>query len=74
MRTRDEHLNWCKERALQILESGDIPGAFASMASDLGKWNGGALYDDVDLSFLRMDAILFCKTAEQMRHWIEGFN
>ena len=35
MRTQQEHLDWCKERALAYLEHGDVQGAFTSMASDM---------------------------------------
>lgn len=72
MTTREEHLNWCKARALEILDSGDVQGAFASMTSDLGKWDGGPLYDPTTFAFLWMDAAKFRKTATEMRNWIEG--
>lgn len=35
MRTRDEHLEWCKERARKYLDRGEIANAIASMLSDL---------------------------------------
>ena len=35
--TRDEHLEWCKKRALEYLDEGDLQNAFASMGSDLSK-------------------------------------
>jgi hypothetical protein len=35
--TRDEHLKWCKKRALEYLEAGDVHSAIASMMSDLKK-------------------------------------
>lgn len=35
--TRQEHLDWCKKRALEYLDRGDITNAVASMASDLNK-------------------------------------
>ena len=35
--TRDEHLSWCKQRALEYLNRGDITNAVASMGSDLMK-------------------------------------
>ena len=35
--TRDEHLAWCKARALEYLDAGDLVNAVASMASDLTK-------------------------------------
>lgn len=37
MRTYDEHLEWCKQRAREYLERGDLAHAVASMMSDLGK-------------------------------------
>jgi hypothetical protein len=33
--TRDEHLAWCKRRALEYVEAGDLMHAVASMASGL---------------------------------------
>ena len=33
--TRDEHLAWCKRRALEYVGAGDLRQAVASMASDL---------------------------------------
>ena len=37
MRTRADHLNWAKQRALKYVELGDLPNALASMMSDLEK-------------------------------------
>ncbi len=34
---RAEHLAWCKTRALEYVEGGDLAGAIASMMSDLTK-------------------------------------
>ena len=31
---RQEHLDWCKKRALEYCDKGDVQDAFASMASD----------------------------------------
>lgn len=70
--TRDEHLAWCKSRAIEILNEGDPAGAVASMISDLGKWER-PLYEAATLQFLAMDGLLFQKTPDQVRHWIEGF-
>lgn len=71
--TRAEHLAWCKQRALDILDSGDADAAVASMLSDLNKWRE-PLYDQMTLTTLAMDAVLFRKTADQLRDWINGFN
>lgn len=74
MQSRDEHLKWCKERALELLKAGDLQGAVGSMVSDLQKWTGGQMYDPMLLAFLNMDGVLFCKTPEQVKRWVEGFN
>ena len=71
-RSRDEHLAWCKSRALEILDRGDRAGAVASMVSDLGKWER-PLYDPIALRTLAAHATLFCETPTRVRHWIEGF-
>ena len=71
MTTRDEHLAWCKSRALAYVERGELAGAIASMLSDLGQWDE-PLYQIEMLKFL-ITAGMSCKTAGQVRHWIEGF-
>lgn len=35
--TRQEHLQWCKDRALEYVKVGDNDSALASMLSDLAK-------------------------------------
>ena len=35
--TRSEHVQWCKDRALEYCKQGDITSAFSSLCSDLGK-------------------------------------
>jgi hypothetical protein len=35
--SREEHLAWCKKRALEYLDDGDINSAIASMISDLAR-------------------------------------
>lgn len=37
MRTREEHLNFCKQRAMEYVSSGDLLEAVTSMMSDLRK-------------------------------------
>jgi len=34
---RAEHLAWCKQRALEYVQRGDLTQAFTSLVSDLGK-------------------------------------
>ncbi len=35
--TRQEHLDWCKKRALEYLDRGNVMEAIASMMSDMEK-------------------------------------
>ncbi len=35
--TREEHLDWCKQRAIEYAARGDLQGAWTSMVSDLNK-------------------------------------
>lgn len=74
-RTRDEHLAWCKERALECVESGDLEGAIASMTSDLGKHEETALTAEM-AGFLTMAGALDAAAGnvQGVRNWIEGFN
>jgi hypothetical protein len=70
---RAEHLAWCKHRALQYVDAGDLAGALASMNSDLCKHPGTAGHPGIELGMLQAMAGLLYSTAE-MRRWIEGFN
>jgi len=36
-RSYAEHMAWCKKRALEYLDKGDLQNAIASLASDLNK-------------------------------------
>ncbi len=70
---RNEHMEWCKERALEYLDRGDITNAWASMTSDLRKHPETADHPAIDLgSNLFMSGNL--SDTESMRHFIEGFN
>lgn len=73
--TREEHLAWAKERALEYVDAGDLSQAFASLTSDLGKHDelAGALKIQHDLGWPQYFAGHF-NTAARMRAWIEGFN
>lgn len=68
--SRDEHMKWCKERALAYLP-GDPANAMASMMSDIGK------HDDTRGHIgLMISPMMYGKAhdAGEMRKWIEGFN
>ena len=71
--TRAEHLAWCKKRALEYCDLGDVNQAFASMGSDLGKHPETQGHAGMEIGA----AMLFSGqlgTPEKMRKFIEGFN
>lgn len=73
METRAEHLKWCKQRALQYVDSGNLSEAFASFQSDMTK------HPETDGHLaLQMGTMLLLgghlSDAQQMRNWITGFN
>lgn len=71
--TRAQHLAWCKQRALEYVDRGDLHNAFASMASDLNKHPGTEHHGGLQLGLmLLMSGHL--DTAEKMREHIEGYN
>jgi hypothetical protein len=73
MVNRIEHLAWCKKRALEYVDRGDLPQAYASMISDMK--NHPETEDHVALELgmmLMMNGHL--STAPEMRKFIEGFN
>jgi hypothetical protein len=70
--TRDEHLAWCKARALEYLDHGDLAQAVTSMTSDLGKHPETRL--DLDAgAHLSMIRAVMDDDAAKVRGWIEGF-
>lgn len=71
--TRASHLAWCKQRALEYVDSGDTQGAFASMASDLDKHTETQGHIGIELGMLQLMGGML-NTPAQMRRFIEGFN
>lgn len=72
--TRAEHLQWCKDRALEYIDKdGDIQNAWASMVSDLGKHPETAGHVAITLGMMQLMGGML-STAPEMRHFIEGFN
>lgn len=67
------HLAWCKQRALEYVDRGDLNLAFTSMASDLQKDPSTEGHAGVMLGLtLMMGGHL--DTPDKMRKFIEGFN
>ena len=64
-----QHLNWCKERALEHLSRGDSGGAITSMITDLGTHPEGGQIQE-----LAAQQALTIRTDDDVRMFIESFN
>lgn len=71
--TREEHLNWSKQRAFEYVDAGDLPNALASMTSDLNKHPETEGHIGIQLGMMQM-ITGHLATPQAMRHFIEGFN
>ena len=72
MMNRTEHLDWCKQRALEYVDQDDMQNAFSSMISDLGKHEKTAGHPATAM----MSQLFFnghLNDAAKMREYIEGF-
>ena len=68
----DTHLAWCKERALEYVDQGDLNNAFMSMASDMSKDLSTANHAGLQIGVLLvLNGHL--DTNKKMRDWITGF-
>lgn len=68
--TRNEHLAWCKKRALEYVDAGDLLNAVTSMGSDLSK------HPETSCNpFLLMVGAMDAQEGDvhAVRRWIEGF-
>lgn len=71
--TRADHLAWCKQRALEYCDKGDVGQAFASMASDMDKHPETAGHKAIEIGILMLMSGAL-SSAPEMRRFIEGFN
>lgn len=71
--TRAEHLAWCKQRAIEYVDRGDVAQAWASMISDMSKHPGTTDHAAIELGMLMVMAG-HLKDPSEMRQYIEGFN
>lgn len=69
--TREEHLTWCKERAIEYVDAGDLTNAVMSMCSDVGKHEETKDHPGVMLGVVEL---MNLPTADSVRRFIEGFN
>lgn len=77
--TRQEHMQWCKDRALEYVAQGDFDQALASMVSDLGKHadTKGSVQIGAMLGFAEVAAAKKLPGPHgksRMKKFIEGFN
>lgn len=70
---RNEHLQWCKDRALEYCDRGDLQNAYASMTSDLTKHDELKNHSGISLG-MAMLMNGFLDTQAEMRKFINGFN
>lgn len=70
---RAEHLAWCKTRALEYVDAGNLQEAFASMGSDLGKHPETANNAGIMMGMMRLMGG-HLSTRDEMRKFINGFN
>lgn len=71
--SRAEHLAWCKKRALQYCNIGDVAQAFDSMGSDLGKHPETKNHVGIELGMMMLMSGGL-NTPETMAEFIRGFN
>lgn len=70
--TRQEHLEWCKKRALEYIDRGDTQQAVASMMSDLRKHPETESAINGVLGQLGLMAAM--SSVDVARRYITGFN
>lgn len=71
--TREEHMNWCKGRALQYANAGDINNAWGSMVSDLNKHPETEGHAAINLGMMMLMGG-HLSSRDEMVKFIEGFN
>lgn len=73
MKTRKEHLDWCKQRALEYCNMHDMENAFISFMSDLAKHKATAGHPAIRLGML-LQMKGYLQTIGAMQEFIEGTN
>ena len=73
MMTRKEHLDWCKERALEYVDINDLGSAYTSMVSDISKHEDTRNHEAINLGMMLMMSGGL-STSDKMRDFINGFN
>lgn len=73
MKTRAEHLAWCKQRALEYIDRGQVNEGLTSMMSDMSKHpeTASPALDQLTVGLMMIGEL---RTQAQARKHIEGFN
>ena len=71
--TRKEHMDWCKKRSHEFLESGDTKNAFTSMISDLSKHSETRSNPAIMLGMNMFSGGMLDK-KDEMKKFINGFS
>lgn len=71
--TRQEHLDWCKKRALEHIDNGDLKDAFISICTDLGKHEETKDHPAI-ITGMRLMLFELLNTQHDMRKFIEDIN
>ncbi|MFA7278953.1 MAG: hypothetical protein WC100_02555 [Sterolibacterium sp.] len=71
---RAQHLQWCKDRAMEYVKIGDLQSAVTSMLSDLGKHDETIASSTGICAQLGMMELLSGPTRESVTRFIKGFN
>lgn len=71
--TREEHLQWCKDRAIEYVEKNELQNAFTSFHNDMCKHPETANHSALELGTMLM-IFGHLSTPFKMKEWINGFN
>ena len=74
MTTRAEHLQWCKDRAMEYVKTGDYNQAITSMLSDLTKHPETEKSGTGICAQIGMFEMMKGPTRESATKYIQGFN
>ena len=74
MRTREEHLEWCKQRAREYLDRGELADAVASMGSDMDKHPETRMAGEMGTLMMYVAMLrIMDGDARGVREWVEDF-
>lgn len=71
--TRQEHVAWMKQRALEYVDRGDLSAALSSAISDMNK-HPDTIAHPASILGVSLMVNGYLGTPEKMREFIEGIN